>query len=149
MKLKTQFFVASGLAALVGWFVFPYLVGVGTLYASQSFATTQLLLATGLHGQPLYWTLHVYDFVVWVALAIPTAVVLRLLKPRHLVWYTALATVPYFAWVLSFGSNLGFVGQYALLFLAAPATAVALVAFIERRLRPNNSFKPTPLRGAA
>ena len=149
MKAKPQLFVASIIATLVGWYVFPYLLTFGTLYASRWFPVPQLLIATGLQGPAFYQAMHVYDFALWVALAIPTAIILTRLKPRHLIWYTALATIPYFAWVIPALEKPIFVIQYAVSLLFAPAVAVAMVVFIERRVRPNNSFKPTPLRGAA
>jgi hypothetical protein len=149
MRLRPQFIVSSVLAAVVGWYLYPALSSLGTVYASQAVPAPQVLVDMGLSGQALYQTLHVYDFALWVVCAIPTAIVLALLKPSRLAWYTTLATVPYFVWAIWGSDQLTLIGQYVVIFLAAPAVAVALIAFIRRRLRPNNSFKPRPLRGSA
>jgi CBS domain containing-hemolysin-like protein len=107
-------------------------------------------------GKHYRWVLHPSDFLTSVLLCIPLALLLIGLMPRRLYLYTCLAVLPSFAWsaLPLVGSSLwsfapitlfyGLVGE-----LLMVPTAIGIATFWRRKFAPNNSSKPTPLRGAA
>ena len=147
MQTKFRFFTSSLVAALVGWWLFPTLIVYGMLYVSRWSPIPSFLSSVGLSGSDLVQTLFVFDFITWIILAIPTAIVLNWLKPKYLLWYTALATVPFFSRLVLTTSSVTIQAADVVTWLVVPSIAVALVAWIGHRLRPNNSFNPMPLRG--
>ena len=150
MAKQARFVVSSLLALIVGWWLFPTLLTYASLHSSWGVPLARSMDSVDLaHGtaQSIFFLL---DFLIWLVIALPTAVVLNLLKPRQLPFYTALATLPFY-FVVTFVADRGALvfATGVLTWVIAPAISVALVAWVRYRLRPNNSFKPRPLRGSA
>ena len=109
------------------------------------------LVDLGLSGNAIRVASNIIDFVVNVVLALaPATALVRFNHNRK--FGTLLALI---AWIVALAvlTRNGFVQNMLktpsmLMLIAAIPVAVCIVARIIDR-RPNNSFKPTPLRGAA
>ena len=135
MQTKLRFLASSLVAALVGWWLFPTLIVYGMLYVSRWSPIPSFLRLLGISGSNLVQTLFVIDFITWLILAIPTAIVLNWLKPRRLLWYTALATVPFSSWLVVTTSGGAAQATYVVTWLLVPSVAVAVIAWISHRVR--------------
>ena len=111
------------------------------------------LYASGLRGDSLRAVTSVTDFFASLVMLLPVALVLRSLGLPRLVFHTALAVFALFIassfigglplWPTSWQVLVGNISPYAAL-----CAGVWLLSNFGGHT-PNNSFKPTPLRGAA
>ncbi|MGY0561339.1 hypothetical protein ACW7G2_11550 [Luteimonas sp. A277] len=143
------------IALLLGVVHFYLLLRFWGLWAAQNPLPSFLITDAGM-GEAYRWVLYPVDFLTSVLLSVPLAIILLRLRPSRIWLYVVLAVLPYFAY-----SNAHLVGDpilgqllpafafgWVMELLIVPA-AVLLAGLLVRRFAPNNSFKPTPLRGAA
>ena len=122
-------------------------------YIAANNPLPRLLIREGLSGDGVWLTLTVADFLMNILMCVPAAWALNSMGRALLPINTLLAVVA-FTVTSSFlvGLPLQAIGlrvgiPYLLLLVSLPV-AVWLLFWL-RRNAPNNSFKPTPLRGAA
>jgi hypothetical protein len=150
---KISLFLSSIAAMALGW-AFPYLQLYAMQYVTIWTPFPRLLHGAGLSGSQFTWALFPIDFLTWVLIALPIAFVLTRLRPTRPAWYTALATLPFFIAVnirLLVDGTLHLSGLSVRMWLGwllVLPCAVLIVHWLAR-VRPNNSFKPKPLRGSA
>ncbi|WP_162823657.1 hypothetical protein [Lysobacter sp. TY2-98] len=133
------------------------LAAVGLLYAWPHIAAAGLvfhpLWATGLRGEGLLSAVHVGDFLVSMVLLLPLALLLRVLGTAHPWRDTFLACLSLVATsAVLVGSPSSHTGILGVLLALSPAAALLADVWLCVKITgraPNNSSKPTPLRGAA
>jgi len=153
MKLQA-ILVSTAIAALIGA-AHTYLIVWVWAYIVQYTPLPNWLVSNGLTSTAFKAVLFPTDFLINMVLCLPAACILCKLRPAKLWIYLVAALLPGFLWqyrlVLTdmalLQDWLMFVPGMLLAALPLPATAL----IIRRSIRgtPNNSFKPTPLRGAA
>ena len=122
-------------------------------YIAASNPLPSLLIRNGLSGLGFWTVIISVDFLLNVAMCLLPAWLLLRLDPINIRINTLLAVAAFaIAEVVAFGPPLLSYGiqvaiPYALLLLSLPTATWLLSRLI--RNAPNNSFKPTPLRGAA
>ncbi|QDW66866.1 hypothetical protein [Luteimonas granuli] len=150
-RLKALVSVGSAVAIGV---VHGMLLSVAHAYLAVHFSVAAWIHSLGMGTVASNAMLFPIDLALNVLLSMPAVLVLRLLKPRHYAWYVLIALLAFLAWAYLPAAHL--LGQiplswytlWVLVMQVAPLPVAAwLVAW--RRVPPNNSFKPTPLRGAA
>ena len=140
------------IAFIIGGLLAPYLIWCWAKIAGYGLFAEPAIRA-GLRGDALYAILTPIDFATSIVLFLPGAWLLWRLHKDSPVKHAAFALIGFFMVssalvglpVLTLG--LWPVLSIVLTYVALPV-AVMLIAWLHRRA-PNNSFKPTPLRGAA
>ncbi|MFC0682964.1 hypothetical protein ACFFGH_34480 [Lysobacter korlensis] len=140
----SSLFVGAALAAFFAW-CWAYIAAYSPL--------PSLVLGSGLRGAGFSAAITAADFLVSVGLCVPGAWLLMRLGREQTRTNTLLAVAAFAAVaaltmglpVFSHGALV--VAQYALQLAALPAAVLLLAG--SHRSAPNNSSKPTPLRGAA
>ena len=148
MRLMSQ----SVLALVIGGLSAPYLLHLWP-HIDKYGVVFRPVHAAGIRGQTFLNVVALGDVLVYVVLLTPAALAVYALGRRHIWQNVALVAVAnviastyLVGWVplqLSFPSILAF---------ATPALALAAGVWLILQVRgrtPNNSSKPTPLRGAA
>jgi hypothetical protein len=140
----TSVLIGSALALILIW-CWAYIAAYNPL--------PSLLLGTGLRGSVFLAGLAAADFLINLCLCLPAAWALWRLGRKYVRSNTLLALVAYVVvgWIavglplFSYGAKV--VIPYILQLAALPVAVWLVIKFT--RDAPNNSFKPTPLRGAA
>jgi hypothetical protein len=147
----------SRLATAVLSIVVGALLALGLIWCWARIAASNplptLFANDGLRGIGFQTAVATADFLINLVLCLPAAVALWLIGPRHVVANTVLAVVACIVCgaiavglpVFSYGPIIWI--TYLLLVVSLPID-VWLLSKLGRNA-PNNSFKPTPLRGAA
>jgi len=152
MRLRTLP-VSILLAALIG-VVHTYLLIWAWVYIGLHSPLPHLLASHGFAGASLKGVLFSADLLTNMALCVPAAYLLCKLHPTKLWTYLLAALLPGFLWQYRLAFTDVTLLQNWLLFLPSALLAVLplpATALVVRRLvadAPNNSLKPTPLRGA-
>ena len=149
MQTAFKTIASSVVALLSGFLLYPYCIVYGTLRASGWNPLPKALASAGLIGPNLHSALAVSDFAFWCLLALPTALLVVFLKPRHVVLYTALATIPFYLWLSMKAGELLTTPVELVSWLVVIPVTVTVVSVLNNWLRSNYSFKPRPLRGSA
>ena len=147
MQPKIKPLISCVVAISSGFLLYPYCIVYGMLGASLWSPLPRVLASTGLNAEAFRFALSVSDFFIWLVLALPTALLINWLKPKYLTLYTVLATLPFYLWFSARTGALITDLSSVVVWLVVVPLAVAIVAMISRKVRSNNSFKPSPLRG--
>jgi hypothetical protein len=153
MKLEKT---AGSCAAFAIGIAQMYLLLFSWAYVAANSPLPSWLIARGVRGFGLSALLWITDFIISVCFCLPAAYLLLKLRPRNLWWHLTLAVIPAFLWqyrlllsgqplALSFTSFVP--GMFSQLLMLP--TAVFVLSHLATSVRPNNSFKPKPLRGSA
>ena len=139
-------------AIVVGAIAAPYLIWIWAQVAGRGLIFDPLF-SLGLRNASLHVAIASADFLASIVMLLPVALAIRCLGIPHLVLHTGFAALALFAassaiigwplWPQTWQDFLLNLSPYAAL-----CAAVWMCAAITGR-PPNNSFKPTPLRGAA
>ena len=146
---KHSIAISVALAALIGIVQAVVLVWVWANLVAHS-PVASWLLGAGLRGTAFQAAAFLTDFITNIALSLPAAGAILMLRPRKLWLYLAVAIVPMFIW-----QNAGLIGSHNLMpfhgglalslgmqLSALPVACLLLVRVIKPQA-PNNSFKPT------
>ena len=151
--VRSRELVSVGGAVAIG-VAHGVLVSVVYAYIAVHFSVAAWIHSLGIGTVASNAMLFPIEFALHVVLSMPAVLVLCLLKPWHYAWYVLIAVLAFLAWAylpaahLLGQTPLSWYTSWALVMQIAPLPVAAwFVAW--RRVPPNNSFKPTPLRGAA
>ena len=147
MQPKIKILVSCAVATISSFLLYPYCIVYGMLGASLWSPLPRALASTGLGPEAFRFALSISDFFIWLVLALPTALLINWLKPKQLALYTALATLPFYLWLSARTGGLITDLSSIIVWLVVVPIAVVIVAMISSKVRSNNSFKPSPLRG--
>jgi hypothetical protein len=143
------FAFAVALAALIGIVHAIVLRWVWANLAAHS-PVVGWLFSAGLHGYAFQVAILLTDSLTTIALSLPAAFALLLLKPRTMWLFLVVSVIPMFVW--QYAGLIGnpvltqSLGTYSLAFvmqLLALPLACSLLVRVTKPQAPNNSFKPT------
>ncbi len=145
----------SSIAALAIGLLQSSLVIFSLSIVAQYSPIPEWLAWNGFSGNELVLGVTVADFPIIFVLWLPAGYVLSRLRPLSIWAYLALAVVPSWIWLNQIVFSQGVFSPIDSLLLSwvpeivAPVVATLVMSRFVRPQRPNNSFKPKPLRGSA
>jgi hypothetical protein len=145
----------SSIAALAIGLLQSSLVIFSLSIVAQYSPIPEWLARNGFSGNELVLGVTVADFPIIFVLWLPAGYVLSRLRPLSIWAYLALAVVPSWIWLNRILFSQGVFSPIDSLLLSwgpelvAPVVATLVMSRFVRPQRPNNSFKPKPLRGSA
>jgi hypothetical protein len=152
---KAVAFSASTLVSgVVGWYL-PVLQNHISTFLIPFHPIPHLFAGIGVPRSAYAWALFPFDFLLYVIVCTPFAFLITKLRPVALAWYAAVAVVPCYVALLLAYYNVGQLKfdsgaiRDAIFLLFALPMAMLLIRWLSGIGRPNNSFKPKPLRGSA